>query len=68
MLCLKTEVKINLGMLQVKRDGAGAAVVFRESYDTDCRQPKTFGVFLEKKKRGGGNIEFRNPRRNGAVF
>lgn len=53
MLCLKTEVKVNLGLLQVKRDGAGAAVVFRESYDTDCRQPRTFGVFLEEKKRGG---------------
>lgn len=37
MLCLETEVKINLGLLQVKRDGVGAAVVFRESYDTDCR-------------------------------
>lgn len=63
MFCLETEVKINLGLLQVKRDGAGAAVVFRESYDIACRQPKTFDVFLVSvKKKGGRDIEFWNLR------
>lgn len=45
MLYLETEVKFNLGLLQIKRDGAGAAVVLRESYDIACRQPKTFRGF-----------------------
>lgn len=68
MLCLKTEVMINLGLLQVKRDGAGAAVVFGENRTIPTADNRRRLVFPREKKKGGEDIEFRNPRRNGAVF
>lgn len=68
MLCPETEVKINLGLLHIKRDGAGAAVVVGESYDIACRQPKTFRVFVSlKKKKEKEKMPARiwNTKRNG---